>query len=117
MTLTRKPQKRRWDDARTKVEEEQYCRLCGRRTFLEAAHTIGRKYQDEWRVGPRGGEYLWVNPDSVIPLCSMCHRLQHQKKVSVLRVLTWTELSNAARACRMWGLDCRRQLTGRRSDR
>ncbi len=114
MLRTKKPTKRDWTAARAKVEAEQYCRLCGRRTFLEAAHTIGRKYQDEKKTGPRGGVSLWVNPDSIIPLCSQCHRLQHQKKVSVLRVLDWAELSNAARACRMWGLNCRRQLTGRR---
>ena len=117
MTLTRKAPRRLWGDAIAKIHREQFCRLCGRTEHLEAAHTVGRKYQDEKRVGPRGGVSLWVNPDSVIGLCSMCHRLQHQKKVSVLRVLTWAELSNAARACRMWGLDCRRQLTGRRSDR
>jgi hypothetical protein len=82
---------------------------------VEAAHTVGRKYQDEKVVGPRGGESYWVNPDSIVPLCSLHHKAYDERRLSLLGKLTMKELRNAVRACRLNGLDARRRLGGGRS--
>jgi hypothetical protein len=60
--------RRDWSDARAKIEREGRCRVCGHSRDVEAAHVIGRRC-DERRVGPRGGKYIYVHPDSVVPLC------------------------------------------------
>ncbi len=69
--------RRDWHDALRKLEEEGRCRVCGETRDLEAAHIIGRKH-DAVIVGPRGGESLYVHPDSIVPLCggftdNFCH--------------------------------------------
>lgn len=67
--MKRKPVKRQWADAMEKVESEPGCRCCGATDFVDAAHIVPRRY-DEEREGPKGGKYLYVHPDNVIPLCN-----------------------------------------------
>ncbi len=69
--------KRDWKNAIRKVQVEGRCRHCGETRDLEAAHVIGRKH-DAVLVGPRGGESIYVHPDSIVPLCgaftdNFCH--------------------------------------------
>ena len=66
-----RPVKREWSDALTKCHEEGRCRVCGS-SDIQVAHVIGRKCDAELE-GPRGGRYKYVHPDSVVPLCNVCH--------------------------------------------
>ena len=93
----------------------------------ELAHTIGRARQDEKRVGPKGGVYLWVNPDSVIPLCPQrsdvdhdgkalalgCHAAYDGHELDLLGFLTLKEELNAVRAAGSIAAALRR-ITGSR---
>ena len=101
---SRKPMKRKslrrdWTDARAKVEREACCRFCGfsgaSQSLLEAAHIIGRKH-DPILAGPRGGKYIYVHPDSTIPLCGPfthgnCHMEYDQGNIDILPHLTLHE--------------------------
>ena len=60
--------RRDWKDARAKIEREGRCRVCGHSRDVETAHVISRE-RDPVLVGPNGGEYRYVHPDSVVPLC------------------------------------------------
>ena len=85
-----------WQDAIMKVESEGACRVCsldGEETNgrVEAAHTIGRKAQDVLCTGPRGGEYVYVSPDSIVPLCSYHHRLFDARGLDLLPYLDLDE--------------------------
>lgn len=81
--------KRNWTHARLKCDREGRCRLCRRSGRVEAAHTIGRSYDDK-KTGV-------VDPDAIIPLCNSCHRGYDQRKLSVLAVLSLDEQAYAAR--------------------
>lgn len=110
--LQRKPMKRTkktkdWSEARDKVEEEGRCRVCsvpdgsvvdGFFVHLEAAHTIGQKRQDEVRIGPRGGETLVVKRESVVPLCTDCHRSYDERRLDLLPFLFMPEQLDAVKA-------------------
>jgi 5-methylcytosine-specific restriction endonuclease McrA len=111
MSFARRPRIRSWHEAREKVQAAGSCRSCGYTGHLEAAHTVGRQFQDEKGVQ---NTYLWVNPRSVIPLCRRCHVALHDKRLDISGLLSWAELMNAARACKKHGLDLRRRLTGKR---
>lgn len=80
---------RRWGDALRKVEEEGACRYCGSRTdYLEAAHVIARRC-DPILSGPRGGQYRYVHPDSIVPLCgafslNKCHEKYDRHELDLL---------------------------------
>lgn len=54
------------------------------------------------KTGARGGKYLWVNPDSVIPLCNFagnnCHGAYDRHELSILAVLTLPEQVNSVEA-------------------
>lgn len=78
--------RRDWKSARAKCELEGRCRLCRRSGRVEAAHTIGRKYD------PANGK---VRPVDVIPLCNSCHRGYDARKLSVLAVMNYEEQAAA----------------------
>ena len=79
--------RRDWRDARNKVEDEGRCRLCHIARGLEAAHVLGRRF-DRPKLGQKT---LWVNPDSVVPLCRACHSEYDAHEVSILPRLTRAE--------------------------
>ncbi len=91
-----KPQTpRRWKAAHEKVEREGRCRVCGSAEYLEPAHIIGRRC-DPILVGPKGGEYRYVHPDSIVPLCGSfsdrnCHALYDRRSLDLLPYLTIPE--------------------------
>lgn len=106
----KQPPKRLWQDAIIKRDEEGQCRVCGREPgeafrdgigfytiWVEAAHAISRERQDEPRVGQRGGEYLYVKPESIVPLCTDCHLEYH---AGVLDLLPHLTLGGCRRASR-----------------
>src|SRR5436305_13670742 len=60
--------RRRWEEARAKVEAEGACRaltLGGCEGSLESAHNVGRAHDREVSPG-----VLYVDPDDVVPMCS-----------------------------------------------
>lgn len=82
---------RSWTDALTKVQREGRCRVCGEARDLECAHVIGRKH-DAVVVGPRGGESIYVHPDSIVPLCGgfsrdNCHGEYDARRLDLLPYL------------------------------
>lgn len=90
---------RRWGDAIAKVREESQCRVCQSLGGwedgdyvgeLECAHIIGRKH-DPIHTGPRGGQYRYVHPDSVVPLCPRCHRDYDHYELDLLPFMFWPE--------------------------
>lgn len=96
-----------WEAARTKVDQEGRCRVCKRTAArvwaLEAAHTIGQKYQDtEIRHFDLSRDEWWVNPDSVIPLCKDtdggCHGKYDAHKLDILPYITNDEQADAVAA-------------------
>lgn len=66
---TTKP--RDWSQARLKVAAEGRCRVCLSAEKLEAAHTIGRKYD---KADERG--VFMVDQRDIVPLCQTCHIVQ-----------------------------------------
>ena len=83
--------RRDWTDAREKVEEEGRCRMCGITRGLQAAHITRRSFD---APGP-GRKTLWVNPDSVVPLCPPCHASYDAHELSILGRLTHVEQRKA----------------------
>lgn len=83
--------KRDWSDAREKVEDEGKCRACGITRGLQAAH-ISRRSFDSPKPGRKT---LWVNPDSIVPLCPPCHTAYDHLELSILRWLTHAEQMKA----------------------
>lgn len=86
---------RRWGDALAKVHSEGRCRVCGETRDLEAAHITSRKH-DALCKGPRSGEYLYVHPDSIVPLCggftdNYCHGLYDRHSLDLLPYLNLDE--------------------------
>lgn len=90
--------KRDWRGAIEKIESEGCCRVCGDSGYVDAAHTIGRAKQDKEIEGPRGGKCLYVNPDSVVPLCSSHHRMYDSRRLDLLPYLYLPEQVNAVEA-------------------
>ena len=95
--------KRVWKDAIEKIEREirtgKGCRACGATDFVDAAHVIGREW-DSKKIGPRGGKYIYVRPDSVIPLCgafskNFCHQEYDQHRLNIYEYLTYNEWRDA----------------------
>jgi len=64
--MQRKEPKRDWTDARAKVELEGRCRVCGWEGDCEAAHIMGRKYDEPAHSRTKT---LYVNPLDILPLC------------------------------------------------
>ncbi len=94
--------RRHWDAAIEKVEKEAYCRVCWATEYLDAAHTYSRKDQDTEVTGSRGGTHVYVNPDSVVPLCNGfangCHGLYDGRELDLLPYLSGEEQYDAVRA-------------------
>ncbi len=87
--------KRDWSEAVDKVQEEGRCRVClapdgiedgGDVIRLQAAHVIGREH-DGVKVGPKGGETLFVRRESVVPLCQFCHIQYDARRLDLLPYL------------------------------
>jgi hypothetical protein len=79
--------RRDWSDAREKVEAEGRCRVCGITRGLQAAHITRRSFD-----APKPGrKTLWVNPDSILPLCPRCHSEYDSHEISILGKLTHPE--------------------------
>lgn len=125
--LKRSQLKRNWFDAIAKRDEEGQCRVCEREPgevfkdgvgfytiSLEAAHTISRARQDVLTVGPRGGETLYVKPESIVPLCTDCHLEYHAMVLDLLPYLTLEEQLDAVRAAGGLALAYERLTGGRR---
>lgn len=98
--IKRTQPKRDWADARAKVEDEGACRACGSNENLEAAHVIGRA-SDAPKPG-YASPALWVNPDSIVPLCGgfsrlKCHSAYDAHALDVLEFLTLDEQVQAVR--------------------
>ena len=115
---------RDWRDARQKIDGT-YCRLCTEdNPNVEAAHVIGRENDrpkpcegchgtggDAFDGGESGSmvcwsceglgsqkpDVLWVNPDSVIPLCRPHHTAYDHHEIDVLPVLTFEEQVQAVK--------------------
>lgn len=79
--------RREWREAIEKVHREGRCRVCGTPDDLQAAHTIGRRWQDVEVIGPRGGAYLLVKADAVVPLCRWHHELYDARQLDLLPYL------------------------------
>lgn len=78
---------------------------------VELAHTISRDAQDAEHLGARGGRYLFVHPDSVVPLCTEHHQLYDARRLDLLPYLTIDEQHNALDAA--GGLElARKRLMG-----
>lgn len=98
--MKRSQPKRDWSDARAKVEAEEVCRVCGSNEQVQAAHIIERAC-DQPKPG-FASPPLWVNPDSVIPLCGefsqlKCHPSYDAHSLDILEFLTTAEQIQAVR--------------------
>lgn len=79
--------RRNWSAAREKVVAEGKCRVCKQTANgLEAAHVMGRKYDD-----PSGQ----VDPDDVVPLCRPCHTAYDARRLNLLPYLSLAEQAKA----------------------
>lgn len=89
--MRRSQPKRDWSDSLAKLEAEGVCRVCGSGRELEQAHVAGRRYDK-----PRPGRStLWVNPDSVVPLCRRDHQAFDHGTLDLLPYLTTAEQARA----------------------
>jgi hypothetical protein len=73
--------KRDWSDAIEKRDAEGCCRVCGIQRGMEAAHVTGRKHDKP----KEGRKTLWVNPDSIVPLCPPCHEDYDAHQLDLLK--------------------------------
>ena len=78
--------KRDWSAARAKVDAEPHCRYCRASGPLEAAHVISRSV--------KGHDNQMA--DSVVGLCSSCHRQQHRDRASMKLLAYLTAEEQAA---------------------
>lgn len=102
--------KRDWAAAIEKCQLEARCRACGRSDRkIDAAHVIGRS-RDE-----RRGSIVFVNPDSIIPLCTVCHGEYDAHRMDACGLLSVDEGVQAVRDAGGLGAAYRR-VTGRRLD-
>lgn len=86
--------RRDWSLARSKVEAEGRCRVCGQTSSLEAAHVCGQKYDSADGI---------VRPVDVVPLCSRkpsgaggCHQAYDSHDLDLLPYLSLEEQAWAA---------------------
>lgn len=85
---------RDWKEARAKVDREGCCRVCRSTVDVQAAHVIGRRY-DELVIGARGGKRMRVRAVDVVPLCPRCHGRYDRRDLDLLPYLTWEEQAAA----------------------
>jgi predicted restriction endonuclease len=93
---------RDWQFARAKVDYERGCRVCGSRSNVEAAHTIGRKHDG-----------AVVDADDIVPLCREHHQLYDRHELDLLPYLTHAE--QAAAVAHVGIESARRRLTSTRN--
>lgn len=95
--LKRSEPKRDWSLARAKIEEEGgVCRVCAAFS-AEAAHIMGRKFDQP--ISP-GSRTLLVLPDRIVPLCGErfgngCHARFDRHELDLLPYLTTAEQAQA----------------------
>jgi hypothetical protein len=77
---------RDWTAVRAKLLLEGECRVCGSRENVQAAHTIGRKYD-----GPV------VDPDDIVPLCIEHHAAFDAHELNLLPHTTYAEQGAAVK--------------------
>ena len=87
--MKRSTVRRFWEDADAKMPLRG-CRACGG-DGMERAHLVPRRF-DEVREGPRGGKYLYVEPDNIVALCRACHEAFDAGTLSLIGKLTMREL-------------------------
>lgn len=98
---------RDWSFARAKCEREAKCRVCGERP-VEAAHTIGRAYD----IREGANKTIVVDPDDIVPLCTVCHVNYDARRLDLLPYL---EHGEQAAAVRIVGIErARARLSGGR---
>ncbi len=85
--MTKYTLRRSWDEARAKVNREGRCRVCGSTNIVQAAHTVSRKLQDVLIEGPKGGKYLLVKADAIVPLCEPHHTAYDARRLDLLPYL------------------------------
>lgn len=102
---------RYWSGAIEKVRREGRCRLCPEVFGLQAAHTIGRRYDEKAELED-GTSAIFVDPDDIVPLCRVCHSAYDRREVSLLEVLTLDEQAAAVSHIGIWRAAHR--LTGQR---
>lgn len=85
---------RYWDDAVAKVQREGRCRVCGSRSGVEFAHTVGRKYDARVELDD-GSVVIYVDPDDGVPLCREHHFAYDRHELSVLEYLSLEEQAAA----------------------
>lgn len=91
--------RRDWSFARAKVDDERCCRVCQSRDHVEAAHTIGRKYD-----GPI------VDSRDIVPLCRTHHTAYDKHELDLLPYLTHEE--QTAAVSHVGIVSAMRRLTG-----
>jgi hypothetical protein len=104
--MRKKPIVRLWEDCKDKRGP---CRVCHSTEYVQLHHTVGREFDKRITSTRR-----WVNPDSVISLCQLCHGLVHSHKLSLVGYLAFRELRYVVRICREKGLSARLRLGGKR---
>lgn len=71
------------------------CRTCGAQEGLQLAHTIGREFDSPY-IGSQQFD-LYVDPDSVVPLCRGCHQMYDAHEIDLLGKLTVDEEMDAVK--------------------
>jgi 5-methylcytosine-specific restriction endonuclease McrA len=104
--MRKKPVARDWEDAKVKRGP---CSVCGSSEYAQLHHIVGREFDKKVSSTRR-----WVDPDSVVSLCKLCHDLVHSHKLSLVGYLSFRELRCAVRICRKKGLNARLRLGGKR---
>lgn len=80
--------------------------MCGA-TPVEAAHTVGRKYDATIADTPLPDfasdafsgfdpQDVYVHPEEVVPLCRACHTAYDEHRLDLLPYLTYTEQARVA---------------------
>jgi 5-methylcytosine-specific restriction endonuclease McrA len=104
--MRKKPVVRDWLDC---DQKRGPCRVCGSSEYAQLHHIVGREFDKKVSSTRR-----WVDPDSVVSLCKLCHDLVHSHKLSLVGYLSFRELRCAVRICRKKGLNARLRLGGKR---
>jgi hypothetical protein len=93
--------RRNWTFARAKVSKEGFCRKCGTSNGVQAAHILGRAYDNG----------VVVLPCAIVPLCPSCHRQYDDHELDLWPYLTTIERRRAIH--RLGEGDARRRISGR----
>lgn len=98
--------KRNWQHARAKIDGEPWCRNCGRNGYLDAAHILGRVFDE------KVGSTRHVDQRDVIGLCRRCHFNYDAHRLDLWDKLTGEEQQRAIRVAGSSGA-ARRRISGR----